>query len=61
LRATIEVASSYTSGDSQIHHYFLGSGTMRGFEPGGISSRCCVDDALGGNTFAVVRLEAELR
>ena len=38
---------------------------MRGFEPGGIGPREIVDegevinDALGGNTFAVLRLEAE--
>jgi outer membrane protein insertion porin family len=62
LRATIEGGLlSYTSGDSRItDRYFLGSGTMRGFEPGGIGPRdAASDDALGGNAFAVVRLEAE--
>jgi outer membrane protein insertion porin family len=35
---------------------------MRGFEPGGIGPRdadAVTDDALGGNVFAVARLEAE--
>ena len=33
---------------------------MRGFEPGGVGPRDAgSDDALGGNAFAVVRLEAE--
>ncbi len=45
--------------------FFLGSALMRGFEPGGIGPREIVNegevinDALGGNTFAVLRLEAE--
>ncbi|AGI67989.1 outer membrane assembly factor [Octadecabacter antarcticus 307] len=65
LRATIEGGLlSYTSGDSRVtDRYFLSSGTMRGFEPGGIGPRDDTfgsdKDALGGNAFAVVRLEAE--
>ena len=53
-------------GDSRVtDRFFLGSALMRGFEPGGIGPREIVDegevinDALGGNTFAVLRLEAE--
>ncbi len=62
LRATLEGGFlSYTDGDSRItDRYFLGSSTMRGFEPGGIGPRDpATDDALGGNIFAVARLEAE--
>lgn len=62
LRATIEGGLlSYSDGDSRISdRYFLGSSTFRGFEPSGIGPRDInTDDALGGNAFAVVRLEAE--
>jgi outer membrane protein insertion porin family len=40
----------------------MGSSIMRGFEPSGIGPRevnGAVNDALGGNMFAVARLEAE--
>ena len=53
-------------GNSRVtDRFFLGSALMRGFEPGGIGPREIVNegelinDALGGNTFAVLRLEAE--
>jgi len=62
LRATIEGGYlDYTKGQSRItDRFFLGSRQMRGFEPGGIGPRDAVtDDALGGNVFAVARLEAE--
>ncbi|MBT8410866.1 MAG: outer membrane protein assembly factor BamA [Octadecabacter sp.] len=62
LRATLEGGFlSYGSGQSRISdRFFLGSRTMRGFEPGGIGPRTIsTDEALGGNAFAVVRLEAE--
>ena len=40
--------------------FFLGSRLMRGFEAGGIGPRDdATDDALGGNAFSVLRLEAE--
>jgi outer membrane protein insertion porin family len=47
--------------------FFLGSRKMRGFDAGGIGPRECSNrvcgasnnDALGGENFAVVRLEAE--
>ncbi len=62
LRATIEGGYlKYSEGDSRVtDRYFLGSRTMRGFEAGGIGPRdAATDDALGGNAFAVARLEAE--
>lgn len=62
LRATLEGGVlSYLDGESRItDRYFLGSSTMRGFDPGGIGPRdATTDDALGGNAFAVARLEAE--
>ena len=64
LRATLEGGYlSYSEGASRVtDRFFLGSRIMRGFEPGGIGPRDAdpaVDNALGGNAFAVARLEAE--
>lgn len=62
LRATVEGgALHYQDGQSRItDRYFLGSRAMRGFEPGGIGPRDVnTGDALGGNFYAVARLEAE--
>jgi outer membrane protein insertion porin family len=65
LRATVEAGSvNYTQGGSRVtDRFFMGPSVMRGFEPGGIGPRertsGGVDDALGGNMFAVARFEAE--
>lgn len=62
LRATIEGGYlDFTDGSSRItDRFFLGSRLMRGFAPGGVGPRDAdTDDALGGNTYAVARLEAE--
>ena len=62
LRATIEGGYlDYTEGQSRVTDRFsLGSRQMRGFEAGGIGPRDDVsDDALGGDVFAVARLEVE--
>ena len=66
LRASIEGgALSYRSGASRVtDRYFLSSRQMRGFAVGGIGPReynaaAGVNEALGGNMYAVARFEAE--
>ncbi len=62
LRATLEGGLlEYQDGSSRVtDRFFLGSRVMRGFAAGGIGPRDdATDDALGGNAFAVARLEAE--
>lgn len=62
LRATLEGGYlQYQEGSSRVtDRFFLGSRLMRGFEAGGIGPRDeLTDDALGGNAFAVLRLETE--
>lgn len=62
LRATIEGGSlNFADNNSRVtDRFFLGSRIMRGFEAGGIGPRDADSgDALGGNKFAVARLEAE--
>lgn len=51
----------YTKGNSRVtDRFFMGSEVMRGFQAGGIGPRDAVTgDALGGNAYAVARLEAE--
>ena len=64
LIGTIEGSMlSYSKGQSRVVDRFqLGSGIMRGFEPGGIGPREYdiegVNDALGSDKFAAMRLEA---
>ena len=59
---------TFTKGDSRVvDRFFLSSRKMRGFEPGGLGPRECLNgvcgvsnnDALGGENFAVARFEAE--
>ncbi|MEJ6401803.1 outer membrane protein assembly factor BamA [Yoonia sp. 2307UL14-13] len=62
LRATLEGGHlEFQEGSGRVtDRFFLGSRVMRGFEAGGIGPRDdATDDALGGNRFAVLRLEAE--
>ena len=62
LRATLEGGHlEYQDGSSRVtDRFFMGSRVMRGFEAGGIGPRDdATDDALGGNTYAVLRLETE--
>ncbi|MBM1218917.1 outer membrane protein assembly factor BamA [Ponticoccus sp. SC2-23] len=62
LRAVLEGGVlNYFDGASRVtDRYFMGSSVMRGFEPGGIGPRdAATDDALGGEIFAVARLEAQ--
>ena len=62
LRATFESGYlDYQEGSSRVtDRFFMGSRVMRGFEAGGVGPRDAVtDDALGGNAYAVVRLETE--
>jgi outer membrane protein insertion porin family len=62
LRATLEGGHlEYQEGSSRVtDRFFMGSRVMRGFEAGGIGPRDdLTDDALGGNAYAVLRLETE--
>ncbi|WP_226553487.1 outer membrane protein assembly factor BamA [Celeribacter naphthalenivorans] len=60
LRATVEGGVIDADGDSRVsERYFNSTSIMRGFEPGGIGPRSNNNDlALGGNMYAVARLEA---
>ncbi len=66
LRATLEAgALSWGSGTNRVtDRYILNPSIMRGFEPAGIGPREVdaangIDDAIGGNYFAVLRFDAE--
>jgi outer membrane protein insertion porin family len=66
LRASLEGgALNYSGNGSRVtERFFMGSNIMRGFEYGGMGPReynstTGVNDALGGNYFAVARFEAE--
>lgn len=65
LRATLEMgAFSWrgTGSSRTIDRFIFGPDTFRGFEPAGVGPRDLsggVDDAIGGNYYAVARFEAE--
>ena len=64
LRAIFEggAFSNFGSTPSSIRDRFTGSGTIRGFEPNGFGPRDLTSqnqDALGGNYFTALRLEAD--
>lgn len=62
LKATLEGGLlNYATGNSRVtDRFFMGSQVMRGFAPNGIGPRDdTTGDALGGNRFAVARLEAQ--
>jgi len=63
LRAELEGGALNTlNGNSRVVDRFTGNGEFRGFEPNGIGPRelaATNEDALGGNFYAVLRLDAE--
>lgn len=64
LRAIFEggLLNSFGDNSSRVTERFFGNNKIRGFEPNGIGPRdlgAVNEDALGGNAFAVVRLEAD--
>ncbi|MCX7888135.1 MAG: outer membrane protein assembly factor BamA [Rhodobacteraceae bacterium] len=63
LRAELEGGALNTmNGNSRVIDRFSGNGEIRGFEPNGIGPRelaATNQDALGGNYYAVLRLDAE--
>ena len=64
LRVVFEGGVLSTLGDnpSRVTERFFGNGKIRGFDPNGIGPRDLTavnEDALGGNIFAVARLEAD--
>jgi outer membrane protein insertion porin family len=63
LRAELEGGGVYTrNGNSRLLDRFSGNGAIRGFAPNGIGPRDLTvtnQDAVGGNYFAALRLEAE--
>lgn len=61
LRATIEGGFIESDGNSRVtERFFNSSSIIRGFEPGGIGPRDAATDlALGGNMYAVARLETQ--
>ncbi|GLS87861.1 outer membrane protein assembly factor BamA [Cypionkella aquatica] len=61
LRAVFEggAVKSFGGYDTRVTDRYFGNGKMRGFDTNGIGPRTADGDALGGNFYATVKLEAE--
>lgn len=61
LRAVFEggAINSFGGYDSRVTDRYFGNGKMRGFDTNGIGPRTAAGDALGGNFYATMKLEAE--
>ena len=61
LRAIFEggTVNSFGGYDTRVTDRYFGNGKMRGFDTNGIGPRTAAGDALGGNFYATMKLEAE--
>lgn len=61
LRAVFEggAINSFGGYDTRVTDRYFGNGKMRGFDTNGIGPRTAGGDALGGNFYATMKLEAE--